>query len=116
MIFDEALGRNTSPRRIIMLPSEAELIVDRRRLKRSLTGWRIAAVLLALAAVAALFWSSGDGAAFENHIARIRIDGLITGDQKTLDLLDEVTKADKVKGVIIRIDSPGGTTAGSEAV
>lgn len=99
-----------------MLASEAELIVDRRRLKRSLTWWRIAAVVLALAAVAALLWSSDEGAGFENHIARIRIDGLITGDQKTLDLLDEVAKADKVKGVILRIDSPGGTTAGSEAV
>lgn len=99
-----------------MLASEAELIVDRRRLKRSLTWWRVAAVLLALAAIAALVWSSDEGASFENHIARIRIDGLITGDQKTLDLLDEVTKAEKVKGVILRIDSPGGTTAGSEAV
>ena len=33
--------------------SEAELIVDRRRLKRKLTLWRILAVLLALAAVGA---------------------------------------------------------------
>jgi protease IV len=96
--------------------SEAELIVDRRRLKRHLTWWRIAAILLAVGALAALFWTPGNIKTFENHIARIRIDGLITGDQDTLDLLEKVGEAEKVKGVIIRIDSPGGTTAGSEAI
>ncbi|WP_373502694.1 signal peptide peptidase SppA [Aestuariivirga sp.] len=96
--------------------SEAELIVDRRRLKRSVTLWRILAVLLAVGAVVALLWTPGNVRSFEDHIARIRIDGLITGDQATLDLLKKVEESRKVKGVIIRIDSPGGTTAGSEAI
>lgn len=95
--------------------SDAELIVERRRLRRRLVFWRILAVVLAVVALAALVWEGG-GRKFENHLARIRIDGLITGDQKTLDLLKEVSEADQVKGVILRIDSPGGTTAGSEAV
>ena len=95
--------------------SDAELIVERRRLRRRLVFWRILAVVLAVVALAALVWEGG-GRKFENHLARIRIDGLITGDQKTLDLLKEVSEAEQVKGVILRIDSPGGTTAGSEAV
>ena len=95
--------------------SEAELIVDRRRLKRKLTLWRILAVLLAVAAIAALVWEAG-GRKRADHVARVSIEGLITGDQKTLDLLKEVGEANQVKGVILRIDSPGGTTAGSEAV
>jgi protease-4 len=95
--------------------SEAELIVDRRRLKRKLTLWRILAVLLAIAAIAALVWETG-GRKRLDHVARISISGLITGDQKTLDLLKEVGETNQVKGVILRIDSPGGTTAGSEAV
>jgi protease-4 len=95
--------------------SEAELVVDRRRLRRKLTLWRILAVLLAIAAIAALVWEAG-GRKRIDHLARISIEGLITGDQKTLDLLKEVSEADQVKGVILRIDSPGGTTAGSEAV
>lgn len=95
--------------------SEAELIVDRRQLRRKLTLWRILAVLLAIAAIAALAWQ-GSMRGFENHIARVSIQGLITGDQKTLDLLKDVGEAKHVKGVILRIDSPGGTTAGSEAV
>lgn len=95
--------------------SEAELIVDRRRLKRKLTLWRILAVLLAVGAIAIATWG-GSGGKFENHIARIRIDGLISGDQKTLDLLKKAGESERVKGVILRINSPGGTTAGSEAV
>ena len=95
--------------------SEAELIVDRRRLRRKLTLWRILAVVLAIAAIAALVWEAG-GRKRADHVARISIEGLITGDQKTLDLLKEVNEADQVKAVILRIDSPGGTTAGSEAV
>jgi len=94
--------------------SEAELIVDRRRLKRRVTFWRILAVLLGVATIAALAWSQGWTGG--DQIARIRIDGLITGDQKTMELLKKVREEDRVKAVIVRIDSPGGTTAGSEAV
>ncbi|MFO1133578.1 MAG: signal peptide peptidase SppA, partial [Hyphomicrobiales bacterium] len=90
--------------------SEAELIVDRRRLKRRVTFWRILAVLLAIATVAALAWSQGWTGG--NQIARVRIDGLITGDQRTMDLLKRVAEEDRIKAVILRIDSPGGTTAG----
>lgn len=95
---------------------DAELIVDRRRLKRRVTFWRIAAVLLAALGLAALFWTSDGFSKFENHIARVHIDGLITGDQKTLDLFEDLSESSTVKAVILRIDSPGGTTSGSEAL
>jgi protease-4 len=95
---------------------DAELIVDRRRLKRRVTFWRIAAVLLAALGLGSLLWTPGGLAKFETHIARVHIDGLITGDQKTLDLIEQISKSAMVKAVILRIDSPGGTTAGSEAL
>ena len=100
------------------MASEAELLIDRRRLKRRLTFWRVVSVLLFIGGLVALAASFG-GIDFDkqsDHIARVRIAGLITGDQKTLDLLDNIAKADHVKGLILRIDSPGGTTAGSEAI
>jgi len=100
------------------MASEAELIIDRRRLKRRLTFWRVASVLLFIGAVLALAAATG-GFNLEkrsDHIARVWVTGLITGDQPTLDLLEDIAKADNVKGLIIRIDSPGGTTAGSEAI
>ncbi|MBI2718508.1 MAG: signal peptide peptidase SppA [Rhizobiales bacterium] len=98
------------------MATEAELIVDRRRMRRKLTVWRVLAILLAVAAIAALAWTPGGFSKYEKHIARIRIDGLITGDQATLDLLDKVAKTSAVQALVIRIDSPGGTTAGSEAL
>jgi protease IV len=100
----------------VVMITDAELIADRRRLKRRLTFWRIAAVILALATIGSLLWTSGDLARYGNHIARVRIDGLITGDQASLDLLDSIATSSKVKAVIVRIDSPGGTTSGSEAI
>ena len=96
--------------------SQAEVIVDRRQLKRRLFRWRILAVLAVLLALGSLFWSGGDFKKQFDHVARIHIDGLITGDEATLNLLDGLAKSTRVKGVIIRIDSPGGTTAGSEAI
>ena len=98
------------------MTSEAELIVDRRRLRRKLSAWRVAAIVLAAAALLALAWSTGPFQHLESHIARVRVDGLITGDGATIDLLKDLRAAKAVKGVIVRIDSPGGTTAGSEAI
>src|SRR5437763_1573109 len=99
--------------------SEAEVIVERRRLRRRLLFWRVTAVVLFIGALLALAGATGSFADFEkqkDHIARIKIEGLITGDQRTLDLLDKIAESKSVKGLIVRIDSPGGTTAGSEAI
>lgn len=96
--------------------SEAELIVDRRRMRRRLGLWRMLAVALALVAVGALAWRGGAFTRYESHIARLTISGLITGDQPTLDLVEKIRTSDAAKAVILRIDSPGGTTAGSEAL
>ena len=96
--------------------SQAEMIVDRRQLTRRLLRWRMFAVLIALVAFGAYFWGSGDVSKYSDHIARIHIDGLITGDEPTIKMLEEIAESDRVKALVIRIDSPGGTTAGSEAV
>jgi protease-4 len=99
-----------------MAISEAELIVDRRRMKRRLILWRLLALALALVAIGVAAWAAGLTSSYTNHIARVRIDGLITGDQPTLDLIKNLQKQEHVKGVILRIDSLGGTTSGSEAL
>ncbi|MCB1423128.1 MAG: signal peptide peptidase SppA [Nitratireductor sp.] len=98
----------------------ADEIVDRRRMKRRITFWRIAALLLLAAAIAAILWALG---AFEglskqssNHIARVKISGVITNDKPMLDLLDELKEKDQVKAVILEISSPGGSTVGGEAI
>jgi protease-4 len=97
------------------LPSP-DLLADRRILTRRLSLWRAAALgAVALAALAGGFALYGraksDGA---DQVARIRIAGLITGDEETLKLVRRVAAADRVKAAMIEIESPGGTTAGSE--
>lgn len=92
----------------------SDLMVDRRRLRRQLTFWRVLAVLAVLGAligIGVVMRGPVDSA----HIARIQIEGLITGKQETLDLLREVEKS-KAQAVVLRINSGGGTTSGSEAL
>jgi len=95
---------------------DADLIVDRRRMRRKLTFWRVVAVLVAIAAVVALAATVRRGevlTAGGDYIARIKITGLIRNDQDRVDSLDRLAKSG-AKAVIVHIDSPGGTTAGSE--
>jgi protease IV len=98
---------------------EAETVIERRRLRRKLTVWRLAGVVLAVLLIALLMSGSermaGSGS-FLPHIARVRVSGIITDDQKMQDLLDKVGKSDRVKAVILDINSPGGTTTGGEAM
>lgn len=95
----------------------SDMLVDRRRLRRQLTFWRVASVLiLVLALIGAVIASGQLGKpSGRSHIARMSIEGLITGRQETLDLLREIEKS-QASAVILRIDSGGGTTSGSEAL
>jgi protease-4 len=98
---------------------DADQIVDRRRMRRKLTFWRVLAVVLAIGAVIGLGaaartpglgWLSGQPGA---SIARISITGLILSDQERVEALDRLASS-RAKAVIVHVNSPGGTTAGSE--
>ena len=96
---------------------DAATVIDRRRLKRRLTAWRIAAVVLGLAALMTIALGSQQGAGPAGllpHIARLSVSGIITDDRKMQELIDKLTKTPQVKAVIIDINSPGGTTTGGE--
>jgi protease IV len=91
------------------------LIVDRRRMRRKLTFWRvlaIAAIVIAIVGTAAA--ALGGRAGFGPYIARITIKGLIQGDDERVRKLDKLADSDSARAVIVHINSPGGTTAGSE--
>jgi len=98
---------------------EAETVIERRRLRRRLTAWRLAAVVLAVFVIALIVAGdqrlAGTGS-FLPHIARVSVSGFITDDQKMLELLDKVGKSSQVRAVILDINSPGGTTTGGEAM
>jgi protease-4 len=95
---------------------DADAIVDRRRLRRKLTFWRVSAlVVLVLAIVGAIFLlvPTGDLVPSTDYIARIKIEGLIRDNRDRVEALERLS-ASQTRAVIVHIDSPGGTTAGSE--
>lgn len=100
------------------MTTRADDIIDRRRLRRKLTFWRAAALLVLVAAAGLAFarFGGGLGGAEADHIARIRIEGTITENEELLKRLKDITESERVKGVILTVDSPGGTTAGGEAL
>jgi protease-4 len=94
---------------------ETDLLLDRRRLKRRLVFWRVFAVIaLVLAALAGLRWAglTSMGA----HIERVTVNGLITEDRKLTDQIDALADDNRVKAVILSIDSPGGSVSGGETL
>ncbi|MBP0649880.1 S49 family peptidase, partial [Mycobacterium tuberculosis] len=51
-----------------------------------------------------------------DRIARVSISGFIGTDPKYVKLFEDLGKDDHVKGVVVQIDTPGGSTAGGEAI
>jgi protease IV len=95
---------------------DSDLIVDRRRIRRKLTFWRVLAALCAIVAVAVIgvAVSPGGRTAFATgSIARINIEGLIRSDQDRVEALEQLENS-HAAAVVVHINSPGGTTAGSE--
>lgn len=101
------------------MTTRADDQIDRRRLRRKLTFWRVAAFAIAALAIVGLStWLAGariPGIA-SDHIAKVKIEGTITEDEDLLRRLDQIRQSTSVKGVILSINSPGGTTAGGEAI
>src|SRR5262249_24667251 len=98
---------------------DADTIVDRRRMRRKLTFWRVVAVLIAICAVVAAgaaLRARGAGVltgAPAWSIARVTITGLIRTDQERVEALERLGKS-RAQAVIVHVNSPGGTTSGSE--
>ena len=95
---------------------DADAIVDRRRMRRKLTFWRVSALMIALLAVIGTAFVLVPGSRLMPqgaYIARIQVQGLIRGNQDRVEALARLGRS-RARAVIVHIDSPGGTTAGSE--
>jgi protease-4 len=96
---------------------DSDVIVDRRRIRRKLTFWRVLAAIIAIGAIAVIgtLASPGGRGAFTSSgsIARINIEGLIRSDRERVEALERLAKS-QAAAVVVHINSPGGTTAGSE--
>jgi protease-4 len=96
---------------------EADLLLERRRLKRRLALWRGAFVLGLALLVAAL--AGRPDAATEwlggQHVARLSLVGTITEDRRLLRELERAARDPDLRALVVAIDSPGGSVAGGEA-
>ena len=92
---------------------DADHILERRRYKRRLAIWRVVAVValvLAVGAAVGRFHVGGD------YVSRLDVDGLILDDRDRDRALAALARDEGARALIIRIDSPGGTVVGGEAL
>jgi protease-4 len=93
-----------------------DYIVDRRNLRRKLSLWRVlalCALIIAIVVAGLRLTGSTPGTRLIPHIARLSIEGVITGDKDTLKLIDDIGNS-HASAVLLEIESPGGTTTGAE--
>lgn len=97
----------------------ADIVVDRRRLKRRLVVWQIVAVLSLIAGAIVVFaQSNGPGQVLRigPYVAVVSVEGVIIDDRDRALLFRRLAEDDDVRAVLVRIDSPGGTAVGGEAL
>ena len=98
------------------MSNDIDHILNHISLKKSRRRWRWIAVLAIAALVIGLIAAGNYEKSLGSHVARLDVEGLITGEERQLDLIRDMAKDDDVKALILRINSPGGTTVGSEAL
>ena len=95
-----------------------EAILNRRAMSKRVRLWRALAFLALAAALVAMLWALGAfrGIAGGAHIARVSISGVVTEDRSLVKLLGKLADDPSVAGVVLSVDSPGGTAVGGEAI
>lgn len=104
------------------MSSDTDLLMERRKSRRIALVWKLltAAAVTALVAVLvvgepAKMFADGGAQLFDGeHMARVEVSGIILEDRWRNELLQELKDDDKVKAVIVSINSPGGTVVGGE--
>ncbi|MBS29290.1 MAG: signal peptide peptidase SppA [Alphaproteobacteria bacterium] len=92
---------------------DPDALLDRRRLRRRLRIWQAVALIVAVAAVLVFLHGEGELVRGE-RVARIHVEGLIVRDDARADMLDRIARNRNIRGVIVHIDSPGGSVVGGE--
>jgi len=98
-----------------MAPLDVDRLIDRRRLKRQITVWRVL-FFLALIGIIAVGLGRSGLVDREARIARLSVGGVITDDPDRVRAVQRLARDPDVRAVIVAIDSPGGTVVGGEAL
>lgn len=99
---------------------DAETILERRRLRRRATFWRVTAFVVLAISIVALVGVTTDMRGLEGmgggEVADIKVDGFILTRPSAVDVIDRAAKDNRVKAILLRIDSGGGAASGGEAL
>mgnify|MGYP006287480863 FL=1 len=98
------------------MTATADMILERRKIRRKLAFWRILAIIALVLAVLAFLPMRGGGGGGKAHVARIDITGVITDDAERREAIEKIADNDNARALVVRIASPGGTVVGSEAL
>ena len=95
------------------MSSETYTHNDRRRAKRRLFFWRLISVILLIALIGTII-SLNAAEPDVDHVARLDVNNVIIEDEWRQDAIQEILEDDTAKALIVYINSPGGSTYGSE--
>jgi protease-4 len=101
------------------MPLETDAVLDRRLLRRKVTFWRALSVFAVIVAVAVAGLAGAQRFGWVaplQHVARVEVKGVITQNANLVRTIEALGRNRNVRAVIVTIDSPGGTVAGSEAL
>src|SRR5260370_16860970 len=110
---DRAIPFRTASFGRFSMSLDSDVIVDRRRIRRKLTFWRVVAALAAIAAVATIGVVATPGGrnafATSGSIARVKIEGLIRSDNDRGEALERLEKSNAAT-LPLPLHSPRRTT------
>ncbi|GLQ04974.1 signal peptide peptidase SppA [Sneathiella chinensis] len=92
---------------------DTDAIMNRRRLKRRLFFWQAATVIAVLVIVAVLIGKFGN-LGEKDRVARLDVSDIIVENERRQHAVQTILEDDRIKGLIVYINSPGGSTYGSE--
>jgi len=93
----------------------ADSLLDRMQMKSQLRKWRIVALLAIVGLAIVVIERHNPGSHIDgNYIARLTVEGIITDDPERNELIAELRDNKRVKAVIVRLDTPGGTALGGQ--
>lgn len=96
---------------------QSDLLIDRKRLKSHIAIWRTLAFIAVFGVIAILAGGHlPGGAPAKDYIAEITIEGMMLDDPKRDDMMKKLLDDKHAKAVIVRLDSPGGTTVAGEEI
>ena len=95
-------------------------LLDRIQLKKQVNYWRIISIMLLLLIIVAFLDDSPLSNKLQvtenSYIARISVNGTILQDLRRMQNIENLAKNSAVKGVVLHINSPGGTVVGGQSM